>query len=46
MADTMGKVITCKAAVAFEACKPLSLVDVQVDPPQAGVCGIRPLMKV
>mmetsp|Transcript_14937 Transcript_14937/g.32102 ORF Transcript_14937/g.32102 Transcript_14937/m.32102 type:complete len:111 (-) Transcript_14937:997-1329(-) len=41
MADTAGKVITCKAAVAFEACKPLSLVDVQVAPPQKGEVRVR-----
>ena len=37
MADTAGKEITCKAAVAFEPNKPLQLVDVQVAPPQKGV---------
>lgn len=30
---TTGKVITCKAAVAWEANKPLDYTDVQVAPP-------------
>ncbi|KAL9995220.1 putative oxidoreductase [Helianthus debilis subsp. tardiflorus] len=33
---TQGKVITCKAAVAYEANKPLVIEDVEVAPPQAG----------
>lgn len=33
---TAGQPITCRAAVAFEAKKPLSLVDVEVAPPQKG----------
>ncbi|XP_066430080.1 NADP-dependent alcohol dehydrogenase-like isoform X2 [Eleutherodactylus coqui] len=46
---TAGKVIKCKAAVAWEACKPFSIEDVEVAPPKAhevrikiissGVCG-------
>lgn len=32
--STVGKVITCKAAVAWEAGKPLVIEDVQVDPPK------------
>ncbi|PWA17122.1 alcohol dehydrogenase [Artemisia annua] len=36
MASTQGKVITCKAAVAYEANKPLVIEDVEVAPPQAG----------
>ncbi|KAK6027803.1 GroES-like protein, partial [Ostertagia ostertagi] len=35
MSDTQGKVITCKAAVAWEAKKPLSVEDIEVAPPQA-----------
>jgi hypothetical protein len=34
--STAGKPITCKAAVAWEAGKPLSLEDVEVAPPKAG----------
>jgi len=36
MADTVGKVITCKAAVAWEAKKPLTIETIEVDPPKAG----------
>nr|ACG37463.1 hypothetical protein [Zea mays] len=32
---TAGKVIKCKAAVAWEAGKPLSIEEVEVAPPQA-----------
>lgn len=39
--STIGKVITCKAAVAWEAQKPLIVQDVQVDPPQAGEVRIK-----
>ena len=35
MADTAGKPITCKAAVAFAATEPLRVCDVVVAPPQA-----------
>nr|KMM66365.1 S-(hydroxymethyl)glutathione dehydrogenase [Coccidioides posadasii RMSCC 3488] len=35
MADTVGKTITCKAAVAWEAAKPLSIEDIEVAPPKA-----------
>ncbi|EOD50409.1 Alcohol dehydrogenase superfamily zinc-containing [Neofusicoccum parvum] len=34
-ADTVGKTITCKAAVAWEAGKDLSIEDVEVAPPKA-----------
>lgn len=34
MADTIGKVIKCKAAVAWEAKKPLTLEDIEVAPPK------------
>ncbi|KAF0731659.1 alcohol dehydrogenase class-3 [Aphis craccivora] len=34
MADTVGKVIKCKAAVAWEAKKPLTLEDIEVAPPK------------
>ncbi|GAA6045014.1 hypothetical protein JCM8097_004352 [Rhodosporidiobolus ruineniae] len=43
MSDTQGKVITCKAAVAWEAGKPVSIEDVLVDPPQAGEVRIKVL---
>jgi len=33
--STEGKVITCKAAVAWEPAKPLSIEDVEVSPPKA-----------
>lgn len=39
--STEGKVITCKAAIAWEAKKPLSVEDVQVAPPQAGEVRIK-----
>ncbi|KAI1845140.1 hypothetical protein JX266_008687 [Neoarthrinium moseri] len=35
MADTVGKTITCKAAVAWEAGKDLSIEDIEVAPPKA-----------
>jgi len=35
MASTVGKTITCKAAVAWEAGKELSIEDVEVAPPRA-----------
>lgn len=35
MADTVGKTITCKAAVAWGAGEPLSIEDVEVAPPKA-----------
>ncbi|SPN97718.1 probable alcohol dehydrogenase (FDH1) [Cephalotrichum gorgonifer] len=35
MADTVGKTITCKAAVAWEAGAPLSIEDIEVAPPKA-----------
>ncbi|KAJ1416664.1 hypothetical protein SESBI_17247 [Sesbania bispinosa] len=38
---TQGQVITCKAAVAWEPNKPLSIEDVQVAPPQAGEVRIQ-----
>jgi len=34
MSDTTGKVITCKAAVAWEAAKPLTIETVEVSPPR------------
>ncbi|VAI62913.1 unnamed protein product [Triticum turgidum subsp. durum] len=39
--STQGQVITCKAAVAYEANKPLVVEDVQVAPPQAGEVRIK-----
>ncbi|KAK3405152.1 hypothetical protein EUGRSUZ_K01401 [Eucalyptus grandis] len=41
MATTQGQVITCKAAVAWEANKPLVIEDVQVAPPQAGEVRVK-----
>ncbi|KAJ3343522.1 hypothetical protein HDU93_008181 [Gonapodya sp. JEL0774] len=41
MSDTTGKVITCKAAVAWGAGKELSIEDVQVDPPKAGEVRVK-----
>lgn len=41
MADTAGKPITCKAAIAFEAKKPLQLCDVVVAPPQRGEVRVK-----
>uniref|UniRef100_A0A8C4ZHB4 S-(hydroxymethyl)glutathione dehydrogenase n=1 Tax=Gadus morhua TaxID=8049 RepID=A0A8C4ZHB4_GADMO len=38
---TAGKVIKCKAAVAWEAGKPLSLEEVEVAPPRAGEVRIK-----
>ncbi|XP_050394939.2 alcohol dehydrogenase class-3 [Patella vulgata] len=41
MAETVGKTITCKAAVAWEAKKPLVLETIEVDPPKAGEVRIK-----
>jgi len=41
MADTVGKPISCKAAVAWEAKKPLSLETIEVAPPKAGEVRIK-----
>ncbi|PSC68961.1 Alcohol dehydrogenase class-3 [Micractinium conductrix] len=41
MADTVGKPIQCKAAIAWEAKKPVEVTDVIVDPPQAGEVRVR-----
>ena len=38
---TNGKVITCKAAVAWEAKKPLDITDIQVAPPKAGEVRVK-----
>lgn len=38
---TAGKVIKCKAAVAWEAGKPLSIEDIEVDPPKAGEVRVK-----
>lgn len=40
---TNGQVITCKAAVAWEAKKPLDVTEVQVAPPQAGEVRLKVL---
>lgn len=39
--STVGKVIKCKAAVAWEAGKPLSIEEVEVDPPRAGEVRVK-----
>ncbi|TPX46613.1 hypothetical protein SeLEV6574_g03142 [Synchytrium endobioticum] len=41
MSNTAGKVIQCKAAVAWEATKPLSIEEVEVAPPKAGEVRIK-----
>ncbi|KAL7424307.1 formate dehydrogenase (NAD+) [Cryptotrichosporon argae] len=41
--STEGKTITCKAAIAWEAGKPLSIETVEVAPPQAGEVRIKVL---
>ena len=41
MSSTEGKPIACRAAVAFEPCKPLELVDVVVAPPQRGEVRVK-----
>lgn len=40
-ADTVGKTITCKAAVAWEAGKDLSIEDIEVAAPKAGEVRIQ-----
>lgn len=41
MSDTAGKPITCRAAIAWEAKKPLSLEEVEVGVPQKGEVRIK-----
>ncbi|VDM46146.1 unnamed protein product [Toxocara canis] len=41
--DTVGKVIRCRAAVAWEAKKPLSLEEIEVHPPKAHEVRIKML---
>lgn len=41
MADTVGKVISCKAAVAWAAKEPLKIETVEVDPPKKGEVRIK-----
>jgi len=38
---TQGKTITCKAAVAWEAKKPLDVTNIQIDPPRAGEVRVK-----
>ncbi|XP_076443014.1 alcohol dehydrogenase class-3-like [Babylonia areolata] len=40
-ADTKGQVIKCRAAVAWEAKKPLTIETIEVDPPKAGEVRIK-----
>ncbi len=39
--DTTGKVIKCRAAVAFEAKKPMEIVEIEVAPPKEGEVRIK-----
>merc|ERR1712156_1211839 len=39
--STNGQVITCKAAVAWEAKKPLDITDVQIAPPKVGEVRVK-----
>ena len=39
--STVGKVIKCKAAIAWEANKPLDVTEVEVAPPKAGEVRVR-----
>ena len=39
--STQGKVIKCKAAVAWEAKKPLDVTEIEVAPPQEGESSSR-----
>ncbi|XP_062554631.1 alcohol dehydrogenase class-3-like [Armigeres subalbatus] len=41
MSETTGKVITCKAAVAWEPNKPLTVETIEVAPPKAGEIRIK-----
>lgn len=41
MSTTEGKVIKCRAAVAWEAGKPLSIEEIEVDPPKANEVRIK-----
>lgn len=38
---TEGKVITCKAAVAWKANDPLTIEDIQVEPPRDGEVRVK-----
>lgn len=38
MSESKAETITCKAAVAWEAGKPLSIEEVEVGPPRKGEC--------
>jgi len=38
---TQGQTITCKAAVAWEAKKPLDITDIQIAPPRAGEVRVK-----
>lgn len=39
--STAGKIIKCQAAVAWEAGKPLSIEEIEVDPPKAGEVRVK-----
>lgn len=41
MESTQGKVIRCKAAVAWEANKPLDICEIEVAPPKAGEIRVK-----
>ena len=40
-AETAGKVIKCKAAVAWEAKQPLDITEIEVAPPKAGEVRVK-----
>ena len=41
MVESTGKVITCKAAVAFAAKEPMKVVDIKVAAPKAGEVRVK-----
>ena len=43
MADTAGKVIRCKAAVAYAPGQPLTVEEIEVEPPRAGEVRVKML---
>eukprot|EP01100_Stratorugosa_tubuloviscum_P011724 TRINITY_DN530_c1_g2_i1.p1 TRINITY_DN530_c1_g2~~TRINITY_DN530_c1_g2_i1.p1 ORF type:complete len:381 (+),score=216.04 TRINITY_DN530_c1_g2_i1:165-1307(+) len=43
MASTIGQVIKCRAAIAWEPAKPLSIEEIEVGPPKAGEVRLRVL---
>jgi len=43
--STKNKIIKCKAAIAWEANKPLSIEEIEVSPPQKGEVRIKVITK-